>query len=648
MEFLTVKKMRPDHTLDFAAEELKKYLRMMMPERSEIPIFLEPGAKDGFRLGLLEDFGLPFEGKDPELDDVVHIDTDGEGGILAGSNPRSVLYAVYRFLRLNGCRFLFPGPDGEFIPHQPIQPQKYHKLADYRYRGHTTEGDPSFEHILDYIDFFAKQELNMYGLYGLYTYHHRYYDHNTNAVNRPPEPVTPDFCLQWKGRFEAELNKRGILIADGTHDFMMMALGLDPGDRQAVKEGKIRLTEKQISQLAMIGGKRGLFKNDPFYTNACMSNVEWRRNYVKTVTDYVEANPQIFAFGASLADSHHNFCECPECQKVGTPGDFQVLILNELDEELERRGLKAHLSMSIYVDKMFPPVHEKLRHPERFVLSFPPITRRYSSGLKKDSVIPPAKPYLLNAWEPPKSMEECVSYLKAWQEATGHKLPCRIYEYHFWRAQMRDPGLMNISRLIYDDTVVLKDFEIAGDMEDGSNRHYFPHGFHCHIYAETLVDRNVDYEAEKEDYFSHLYGKDWKEAVSVLQKISDAFGQKYMEGECGTPERTHYCPEHARDLEEVAELAARERALAAERMAMPTRPQTVAWRMLVRHAEYVEGLAKVLLEKCQGRDKLAMELFNEFAVSFGKHEYELERYMDLGLAIRALRIIVKKLVAIEY
>ena len=68
MEFLTVKKVRPDHTLDFAAEELKKYLRMMMPERSEIPIFLEPGAKDGFRLGLLEDFGLPFEGEEADAD----------------------------------------------------------------------------------------------------------------------------------------------------------------------------------------------------------------------------------------------------------------------------------------------------------------------------------------------------------------------------------------------------------------------------------------------------------------------------------------------------------------------------------------------------------------------------------------------------
>jgi hypothetical protein len=86
---LTIKKMRADHVLDYAAEELKKYLRMMMPECGDIDISYAPEAKDGFRLGLLEDFGLPFEGEDAVLDDVIHVDADEKGGILAGSNPRA-------------------------------------------------------------------------------------------------------------------------------------------------------------------------------------------------------------------------------------------------------------------------------------------------------------------------------------------------------------------------------------------------------------------------------------------------------------------------------------------------------------------------------------------------------------------------------
>ena len=60
---------------------------MMMPECGDIAISYEPNATEGFRLGLAEDFGMNFEeAEDPVLDDVVHIETDEKGGILAGSN----------------------------------------------------------------------------------------------------------------------------------------------------------------------------------------------------------------------------------------------------------------------------------------------------------------------------------------------------------------------------------------------------------------------------------------------------------------------------------------------------------------------------------------------------------------------------------
>ena len=66
--------------VDFAAEELKKYLRMMMPYSNEITIRYAPDATDGFRLGLMEDFGLDTsEAENLDLDDILHIDTDACG-----------------------------------------------------------------------------------------------------------------------------------------------------------------------------------------------------------------------------------------------------------------------------------------------------------------------------------------------------------------------------------------------------------------------------------------------------------------------------------------------------------------------------------------------------------------------------------------
>ena len=70
--------------VDFAAEELKKYLRMMMPRSGDILIEYKPDAIEGFRLGLMENFGLSTaeETQEPKLDDIVHIDTDEKGGVI--------------------------------------------------------------------------------------------------------------------------------------------------------------------------------------------------------------------------------------------------------------------------------------------------------------------------------------------------------------------------------------------------------------------------------------------------------------------------------------------------------------------------------------------------------------------------------------
>ena len=146
---LEIIKIRLDQAVDYAAEEFKKYLRMMMPDAGDVVIRYDPEGKNGFRLGLLEDFGLPNDVEDPLLDDVIHIDTTAEGGILAGSNPRSVLFAVYRFLRENGCRWLYPGIDGELIPTQDIVGVQYHKAADHRIRGFCDEGCVTQQNMLE-------------------------------------------------------------------------------------------------------------------------------------------------------------------------------------------------------------------------------------------------------------------------------------------------------------------------------------------------------------------------------------------------------------------------------------------------------------------------------------------------------------------
>jgi len=644
----TIRKMRDDQTISFAADELKKYLWTMMPKSGNTPISLDPQATDGFRLGLLEDFGLENEAADPVWDDVVHIDTTAQGGILAGSNPRSVLFAVYRFLRLNGCRWFYPGPEGEYIPMKDIEPQKYHKMADHRVRGYTIEGDPSMEQVASWVDYQAKLEMNLFVPSDPFVYLRRYYEHRDLGGNRPAEIVTAEQCDQWLRTLEADALKRGLLLREGGHGHIPSALGLNPADREEYRRGELQIPERIRPYLAQMNGKRDLYRKDIYYTNLCMSQPEVRRMLVQRSADKIQNNPHLCMSGIGFADGNRNHCECENCRKLN-PADFQIMIANELDEELTRRGdTTTKVALSTYVDMMFPPIQEKIKNPDRFWIQFTPISRSYSASVTEDTVLPEPLPYVRNAWTAPKGIDQCVALFQARRKDV--QLPAYAYEYHFWRAQFRDPGLMIISRRLYEDVRSLKLLDIDGYLQDGSNKHFFPHGFHQLIHAETLVNRDCDYEALLDDYFSLLYGKDYQQVLNYLNGVSEAFGEKYMAGEEraeGARDPLHN-PERAVKLERVFELAAVARDLVKKNRKTPVRVQALAWRLLERHAEFAAGLAEVFITKARGFDKLALEKMDAFTADFGRHDYELERWMDFSLLSRLTRSVIVKMPYIEY
>ena len=286
--------------VDLAAEELQKYLRMMMPRCGAISIRYDPHATRGFRLGLLEDFGLTApEAQDARLDDVIHLQADENGQIIAGSNPRSVLLAVYRFLKLNGCRWLFPGVDGEFIPLREVQPQNYHKMADLRYRGQCNEGATAQRHYLDVIDYLPKLGMNVFMLeFDVPAfYYDLYYQHAANP-HLAPEPVTHDTILQWKRQCECEIQKRGLQYHDMGHGWTVDPFGLH-SDGWDVKE--IVIPDDVKPFIAEVGGKREAFTGVLLNTNACLSNAEGRRRTLSTV-DWIaaqlplESQFQLYAF----------------------------------------------------------------------------------------------------------------------------------------------------------------------------------------------------------------------------------------------------------------------------------------------------------------------------------------------------------------
>ena len=107
---------KSNSTLMFAAKELKKYLSFAVDaEISVIPATMPDCSDDVINLGVNLTKDVPAV-DDAYLDDAIYIDVENLCGTISGSNARSVLIAVYRFLREKGYKFIRPGKGGEIIP----------------------------------------------------------------------------------------------------------------------------------------------------------------------------------------------------------------------------------------------------------------------------------------------------------------------------------------------------------------------------------------------------------------------------------------------------------------------------------------------------------------------------------------------------
>lgn len=633
---LYINKITPNNVIDFAAEELKKYLRMMMPEAGDVKIVSAPEREDGFRLGLMQDFGLDVsDAEDLDLDDILYIDCNEQGGIISGDNPRSVLLAVYEYLRQNGCCWLYPGIDGEYIPMKNIDPVKYRHKPAMRYRGQCNEGAESQQCMMAAIDFAPKLGMNVFMLeFRIPTaYYSIYYNHLHNEKNRPPEPVTKEQVLQWKRMCESEISKRGLQFHDIGHGWSVDPFGIDSSLRSSDGDNDARLTDEQREQLALVGGRRGLIKNTPSYTQFCMGSKKARDIVSEYVADYAEMHSNTDFLHVWLGDSVNSQCECDLCREK-TPSDWYVILLNEIDEKLTERGLSARIAFISYVDTIWPPVCERLNNPKRFILLFAPITRSYTKSVPSSHEFDLA-PYTRNTLVMPNCFGENLAYLEEWKKRYAGDTVA--FEYHFWRHQYYDVSGIEIAKRVSEDIKEYKKRKIIGMIEDGTQRSYFPNGLAFYTYARTMFDTALDFEAVKEEYLSHAYGEDWREFVGYLEEVGNVFGFAYLEGEESSDEkRSHYySPERADALTNIEQILSRGQLLIRSHYNSPVRVQTVSVRLLERHAEYLRQLSKALSEKAKGNDEEADRLIKAASEKIGSFESEIELYYDHTLAFHS-------------
>jgi len=616
-----------DHqTIAFAAQELARYLRLILGEKQAVAV--QPATRytpgDGLWLGLGSDLGLgrALAVADPKLDDAVAVDVRQGQGAIAGANPRSVLLAVYRFLTEMGCRWVRPGAQGELIPRRDLAAlsAKLQEKPSYRHRGICIEGAVSYENVAEIIDWSAKVGFNAYftQFREAYTFFDRWYRHLNNPT-LAPEPFDLDRARELLARVVEQITLRDMVYHAVGHGWTCEPLGL-PGLSWESKT--YDLPESVTRYLAEVNGVRVVWQGIPLNTNLCYSNPEVRELIVNSIADYCQEHRNVDVLHFWLADGTNNQCECESCRKM-IPSDFYVQMLNAVDMELAARGLPTRIVFLIYVDLLWPPQTERIAHPERFILMFAPITRTYSKDFAVQDTATQIPPYVRNRLQFPANVDENVAFLRQWQKLfDGESFD---FDYHFMWDHYLDPSYMATARLLSRDIKLLKAIDLQGFMSCQVQRAFFPTGLGMTVLGRTLWDEQATFEEIAADYFQSAYGDDGALVQGYLQQLSALFDPPYLRGE-----KPQLSAEAAQRFARIPDVVAQfqptiERNLAAAADAC----RTTSWRYMQLHAELCIRLAAALEARARGDKERTVALWRGVKELLQQNEMAVQPALDV-------------------
>ncbi|MGC8971579.1 MAG: DUF4838 domain-containing protein [bacterium] len=624
MDTLKIIKLRDTETINFAAKELKSYIEKIDSERNviiETGSSYEPSLEGAIYLGTLEEFNLRIpEVKDAKLDDGIYIDFHSNGGVIAGTNERSVLLGVYRFLREIGCRWFRPGKDGEVIPQKNIFSVDISVMekASYRHRGICIEGAVSYENVYDIIDWAPKVGFNSYFIQFRegFTFFDRWYSHINNPL-KEKEPFTVEKAREFVGNLAKEIKKRGLLYHAVGHGWTCEPFGI-PGLGWDLYEGEI--PEDYIKYTAEINGKRGLWEGIPLNTNLCYSNPEVRNIITDSIVEYLKNHPEIDLLHFWLADGSNNQCECEECRKM-LPSDFYVMMLNELDKKLSSKGIDTKIVFLLYVDLLWPPEKERIENPDRFIMMFAPITRSYNDTFKPIDTSLNIPEYKRNKLIFPKNIEENLAFLSAWQKIfRGDSFD---FDYHLMWAHYADPGYMKIAKVIYEDIKNLKTVGLNGLISCQIQRAFFPTGFPMYVMASTLWNDNISFEDLISDYFTSAYGSDGVIVRNYLSKLSSLFEPLSFIRERPSS------PSFLEDLIKVKDILNDIEPTIKKNLSLKSEALSKSWLYLDYHRNIVDKLSVILKDLLRGDRDSAIKVWEELKLMLQKEEDVLQPVFDL-------------------
>lgn len=614
-----------NRTLDYAASELIKYMKAITGEK-EFEVVVQDTYKepvDGIALILAQDTNKRLEVEDMELDDAIEINICKGKGHIIGSNYRSVLIGVYKFLESLGCRWTRPGEDGEILVNKKIEEMDVYKVekASFRHRGIVIEGGNSYQNVYDMIEWMPKLGYNSYFIQFMnaYTFFEKWYKHTEN-----PYKESEKFDLEMANKFtqdiQDEVKKRGMLLHTVGHGWTCECidiLGKGWEQEEEVNEDKREL-------LALIDGKREIYRGGPINTNLCYSSEKVQELFVEKVVGYIEENPAADYIHVWLADAFNNHCECERCKEL-TPTDWYVQILNQLDEELSRRGKNTKIVFLLYVELLWAPIKEKINHPERFELMFAPITRTFTKSyqdIDQDQDVSELPPFKLNQIKLPTEVSDYIKYLKEWQKV--FKGDSFDFDYHLGRAHYGDVGYYKISETISKDIKWLGELGLNGLLSCQEQRAFFPTALPNYVMGKTLWQKEIDFEDLVEEYYQAAFGENYQLCIAYCKALSEVCDMDYWPMRLKGPEDIL-----VKDLEKVEQIVENMSIHVKENSNCIHPTQALSWKYIKYHLTYAKYFTQAISLKAQKKDEEAKKHWQILSEYVGKNEDELQRALDV-------------------
>lgn len=516
---LIIAQIGKNETVDFASKEIARLIKAM--DKSVIFEIRRYSQKDDSVKNAL---WVGLDGSlEPSKDDHIYIKVENAVGVISGSNERSVLFSAYRFMTELGCRFLYPGKDGEKIPQRSLD---YSDLTidvdetpSYRHRGIIIEGSVSYENVLNTIEWLPKLAMNSY--YSQFfipaTFFKRYYG----------DTLTDADVAAMMETLEEEITKRGLVYHAIGHGWTSAPYGFyATGWEKYTGE----ISEELRSSLALYKGERKFCNDMPISTQLCNSNPKVQETVTDFVVEYLKKHRNIDYLAFSMGDGGRNYCECEECIKK-RPSDQYIDLLNLLDEKLTKEGLDTKIDFSAYADTLYAPAVSRLNNSDRFLLKFCPIARSFAHSYDEIDLdnLPETKPFAYNEDMPRNTGELNIAFWRKWLDIYDGDTV--VFDYQLMWNHHTDPGYYSVAKLISRDIKDLGRQGLNGMLSCQLLRSAFPNGLPQYTMAKTLWNKELSFEEIKDDYFVTAYGENAKIVDDYMAKLSELACPAFVIGE---------------------------------------------------------------------------------------------------------------------